>query len=249
MENLFKFELYKLTKQKRILYMLLSVLIFQLLMAIFIKYNPDFMSYEKGIQYSFLSPILVNINIIYLACNMFAEDFEYLTLIPIRNKFPNFSRITLVKLLVIFVMHIMLLFIVSCFTMIISLVLLRYEISFKIFTNVLLYNFVMIIPVSTIIILAAIVILITKKERTGLILGLFIYMFYGFGAGFNFLIISKLPIFKYGIINLLNLPNQLFEPEYIELTRLSSSSMILVSLLYLIIEGIILFRCTKSVEV
>ena len=66
MGNLFKFELFKINKQKKLLAMVGSVLIFQLIMAIFIKYNEDFMSYEKGVQYSFLGPILVNVNIIFL---------------------------------------------------------------------------------------------------------------------------------------------------------------------------------------
>ncbi len=64
MGNLLKFELFKISKQKKLIIMVTSILIFQLLMSIFIKYNEDFMSYEKGVQYSFL-PILVNINIIF----------------------------------------------------------------------------------------------------------------------------------------------------------------------------------------
>lgn len=249
MDKLLKFELFKIIKQKKFLNMIVSVCGFQLLMAIFVKYNPDFMSYEKAIKYSFLSHILVNINLIFLSCNMFAEDFEYLTITHIKIKFPNVFKLILVKLFVIFLVHVLLLFLSSIFTIIFSLALLKFNSGLTIFTNMLVYNFSTIIPLSILILLLAIVILLTRKEKSGLILGLLIYMFYGFGTGFHFLIIKKLSIFKYSIINLLNLPNQILDNRYIELTRLSSQSMILVSIIYLIFEIIILYKLSKSLEV
>lgn len=249
MGNLFKFELFKINKQKKLLAMVGSVLIFQLIMAIFIKYNEDFMSYGKGVQYSFLGPILVNVNIIFLTCTMFAEDFEYLTIIPIKTKYPNIFKLILVKLIVIFLMHVILLFLCASFTMVLSFVLLKYKPSLDMIKSVYLYNFSMIVPISIVVMLSSIVIMITKKEKTGLVLGLLIYMFYGFGTGFNFLIIKKLPIFKYGIINLLNLSNQLVDSQYTNLTQLSISNMILTSLICLIIESLILYKISKEIEV
>lgn len=248
MGNLLKFELFKLNKRKELLYMALSVIVFQFLMAIFIKYNQDFMSYEKGIQSSFLSPVLVNINIIFLACRMFAEDFEYLTIIPIKIKSPNVSKHILVKLLVVFLIHVVLLFLSTCFTVALALLLLRYELSPEILANLLIHSFSIIIPISIIILLVAIVVLVTKKEKTGLVLGMLIFMFYGFGMGVNFIIISKVPIFKYGIINLLNLPSQLLDSGYSNLTGLSSLNMLAVSFIYLIVEGVILYFLSKSIE-
>lgn len=249
MGNLLKFELFKISKQKKLIIMVTSILIFQLLMSIFIKYNEDFMSYEKGVQYSFLGPILVNVNIIFLACTIFAEDFEYLTIIPIKTKYPNISKLILVKLIVIFLMHVILLFLCASFTMVLSFVLLKYKPSLDMIKSVYLYNFSMIVPISIVVMLSSIVIMITKKEKTGLVLGLLIYMFYGFGTGFNFLIIKKFPIFKYGVINLLNLPNQLIDSQYTNLTQLSISNMILTSLICLIIESLILYRISKEIEV
>lgn len=249
MGNLLKFELFKINKQKKLLAMAGLVLIFQLIMAIFIKYNEDFMSYEKAVQYSFLAPILVNINTIFLACKIFAEDFEYLTIIPIKSKFPNVSKLMLVKLIVVFLMAIILLFLSASFTIIFSLLLLKYKVSSEIIANVYLYNFSMLVPMSVIVVLISILILLTKKEKTGLALGIIIYLFYGFGTGFNFLMIKKLPIFKYGLVNLMNLPNQLIEPKYIEFTQLSISNMLLVSFISLLIEALILHKLAKDIEV
>ncbi|WP_300410790.1 ABC transporter permease [Lagierella sp.] len=249
MKKLLKFELYKLQKRKKFLKILLMVMAFQLLMAIFIKYNPDFMSYEKGIQFSFHSAVLVNVNIIFLACSIFSEDFEYLTIIPIKTKFPDVLKLVLAKMITVFIVYIASLFLTASFAMVLSMVLLKITPSFGMFTDALIYNLAMIIPVSTILLLLAIVIILTRKEKSGLILGVVIYMLYGFGTGVNFLIIRKFPIIKYGIVNLLNLSNQILEPKYAYLTQLSNMGMVFIPIIYLLIESVILYKLSKSVEI
>lgn len=248
MANLFNFEYYKLNKQKRFLILIATTFIFQLLMAIFIKYNEDFMSYERAIQYSFLAPYVINVSIIFLACTMLTEDFEHLTIVPIKMKYPNLSKLISVKLILILFTHIVLLFLSACFTILLAYTLLNYDLNLAIISDVYLYSLTMILPIATIILLAAIASLITKKEKTGLIISLIIYLLYGLGTGLNFLIIQNLPVFKYGIVNLMNLSNQLIDSRYIEMTQLSHVNMITVIIVYLIIESIILFILSKKIE-
>lgn len=249
MGNLIRFELYKINKQNRFRTILASLVAFQLLMAVFIKYNEDFMSYQKAVQYSFLAPILVNLNIIFLASKIFAEDFEYLTIIPIKTKIPKLSKLMLAKLMVHFLIHLALAFVCGSFTLILSLLLLKYKPSGGMYLDVYLYNFSMILPMAVIVLLMSILILIRKKEKPGLILGIIIYLFYGFGTGFNFLLVKKLPIFKYGIVNLMNLPNQLLDSRYADLTQLTIVNMVAILSISLLVELLILNKLSRDIEI
>ena len=179
---------------------------------------------------------------------MLTEDFEHLTIVPIKMKYPNLSKLISVKLILILFTHIVLLFLSACFTILLAYTLLNYDLNLAIISDVYLYSLTMILPIATIILLAAIASLITKKEKTGLIISLIIYLLYGLGTGLNFLIIQNLPVFKYGIVNLMNLSNQLIDSRYIEMTQLSHVNMITVIIVYLIIESIILFILSKKIE-
>lgn len=160
-------------------------------MAVFIKYNESFMIYEKAVQYSFHIPIFVNVRIIVLTCSIFAEEFEYQRIIPIKTKYPNASMLVLIKLLVIFMIHVILMFICSSFNVICSLFILKYNPHINMFLRAYYYNFAVILPMFAVIIFLAIIIIITKKEKNGLNIGEFIYLLYGIGTGLNFLIIKK----------------------------------------------------------
>lgn len=248
MKNLLKFESFKIIKQKKIFIIIAITIIFQLLMSIFIKYNEDFMSYEKAIQYSFLAPYIVNVNIIFLACKMMSEEFTQNTIIPIKTKYPNLATLFTAKLILIFFTHIILLFISACFTMIFTFIILNYTPSLSMILDIFIYNLTMIVPISVLVLFSTIAILVTRKEKTGLVFSLVIYILYGIGTGLNFLIIQKIPFVKYGIVNLLNFSNQLLDSRYIEMTQLSHFNMLTVLAVYLVIEFLIFLKLSNRIE-
>lgn len=248
MKNLLHFEYLKIKYQKKLIFMSLSVIVVQLLMALFIKYNTGFKSVDSGINGSFSAPAFIGISVIFLACRIFAEDFEYRTIIPITVKYSNKLHLFLAKGIMVAGIYLFLLVLCGIFTLLLSVVLFNQSIDFNMIVRVFAYNLSSMIPTYVVILLSVLIIIVTRKETMGLVLGMFIYVCYAIGIGINFLLVSYFKLAKYGIINLFMLSNQIVDSSYQELTLLSINEMLVVLSVYIILELIVLYWLIKRIE-
>lgn len=247
MKKLLQFEFQKLRRQK-ILRIFLTISVLQVLSAIFIFYNPRFLSISKGIHHSFLIPYYIGVNVLFLSCKIFSEDFQYRTLMHISLRYPNKFTIFMAKWINIVLIHLLLQITCSLLTLTIATCMFGYRLDTGLISQVLIYNSSIMLPSQVLVLLSAIMIVYTRKESPGIVTSLFIYVCYVFGTGVNFLIITEFELFKFGIVNLFNLPNQLITPQYIELTHIGITGMVISLCIYIFVELMILSYLTRSIQ-
>ncbi|MGX7389302.1 hypothetical protein B8A44_02385 [Dolosigranulum pigrum] len=245
MSKILKFEWYK-TKSRKIIPKVSAVfVVWGVLFSIFIKFNPDFMSYETAFKHSFLLNYLLTFAMVWLAATKFGEEFEHRTIIPLVTIVSRRQKIFWAKLIEIIINLLLLQVVIQVLSMGLNYLVLNQSLDFNAVKLSMFFSLGSMLSTAMIITLSIMMVSLFKKSMWGLIAGVVVFIGYNVGNGMNFSIIAKYPWTKYSIINVINLQNQIVDLTYEEMTMLSVNSLIWINVAYLVIFcgiGYVVFR-------